>query len=242
MPEVDYFAVVEGTHDIQNPSTPAKMRRVADYLAVAAGDAVLDIGAGRGWWAVELAVRYDALVTGLELNQHFAADADRRAAENGVAERVRTVRGPAAEFDPAHNAYDVVTCLGASFALGGYRTSVQWMAEAVKPGGRIAIGDVHAFDSADANDDLPALAELAHVAEEEGFEITGLVSADLADWDHYESQHWANVDAWAAAHPDHPKRTEFLGLSRNFRSRYLREERGRLGWSILVAAHRPSSG
>jgi cyclopropane fatty-acyl-phospholipid synthase-like methyltransferase len=203
---------------------------------------VLDIGAGRGWWAAELAVRHGVTVTALEINPDFAEAARRRADESGVADRVEVVLGPAAEYRPRD--YDVVTCLGASFALDGYRPAVSWMTDALRPGGRVAIGEVHVADGAPrevAGHDLDDLAGLAAAFPPHGLELTGIVASATADWDHYESQHWANVTSWAEAHPDHPDRAEVLRLSRHYRDLYLREMRGRMGWSVLVGWSGPDA-
>jgi cyclopropane fatty-acyl-phospholipid synthase-like methyltransferase len=56
--EINYFSVAEAGHEQQNPCSVEALHRVASYLAPVRGERVLDIGAGRGWWAVELADRY----------------------------------------------------------------------------------------------------------------------------------------------------------------------------------------
>ncbi|QUH02757.1 class I SAM-dependent methyltransferase [Saccharopolyspora erythraea] len=230
MADVNYYSVVESTHDVQNPASKEKLRLVADYLEVSPGDRVLDVGSGRGWWNVELAAR-GADVTGLEINEDFAAAAVLRAEQAGAA--VRTVIGPAAEFEAQAGAYDVVTCIGASFALDGYRPALGWMCDAVRDGGRIAIGEVH-LDDGEPDEEVPSLVELVHIAEEHGVEVTGLVSASVDDWDRYESGHWASAHRWARDNPDHAQRQEILAQARANQSAYLTRTRGLLGWSILV--------
>ena len=237
MADLNYFSIAESTHDFQNPTTADKLRLAADYLDVTAGDSVLDVGSRRGWWAVELAGR-GAAVTGLELNPDFAVAAGLRAERAGV--EVRTVVGPALEFAPEPGSYDVVTCLGATFALEGYRPALAWMTEAVREGGRIAVGELHTADpGVEPDDDVPSLTELVHIAEEHGVEITGMVSACVDDWDRYESLHWANVHRWARANPDDPRRAEIVALCRDYQSDYLTNTRGLLGWTILVGVRTP---
>jgi ubiquinone/menaquinone biosynthesis C-methylase UbiE len=235
--EVNYFSLVEAGLDQQNPCSAGALRRVASYLAPRPGERVLDVGGGRGWWAAELASRFGASVTVLEINPDFAEAARRRAVDSGVAGRVEVVQGPAGEYRPA--VFDIVTCLGASFALGGYQPALAWMATALGPGARLAIGEVHVA-SGDPREvgghDLDDVAGLAAVFHATGLELTGIVGTSVADWDHYESQHWANVAAWAAAHPDHPDLAEVLRLSAHYRDLYLREMRGEISWSVLVGA------
>ncbi|MEU6132940.1 class I SAM-dependent methyltransferase [Saccharopolyspora sp. NPDC047091] len=236
MSDSDYFSIVESTHDVQNPISPAKLREVAEHLEIGAGDRVLDIGAGRGWWAAELAAM-GADVVGLESNEEFVRAARERAASSGLTDRVRHVHGPALEFEPEPGGYAVATCLGASFALGGFRASMEWMVAALLEHGRFAIGDVHSVDGS-STEELPSLIELVHVAEEFDVEVTGLVSASLDDWDRYESGQWKNAHTWAKCNPEHPDRDRVLGDSRRFRNDYLTRERGSLGWSVLVGERR----
>ena len=41
--------------------------------------------------------------------------------------------------------------------------------------------------------DLKDVAGLAAAFDANGLNLTGLVGASVADWNHYESQHWANA-------------------------------------------------
>ncbi|MFR9731621.1 SAM-dependent methyltransferase [Saccharopolyspora sp. MS10] len=237
MSDIDYFSIVEATHDVQNPSSPAKLREVAEHLEVGAGDRVLDVGAGRGWWAAELAAM-GAEVVGLELNPEFAAAARDRAEQGGLTDRIRLVTGPALDFSPEAGSCEVATCLGATFALGGYRAALEWMTGALGERGRIAVGDVHSVDGS-STEELPSLIELVHIAEEFDVEVTGIVSASVDDWDRYESRQWKNAHDWAQRNPEHPQRDVVLADSRRFRNDYLTRERGSLGWSIIIGELRP---
>ncbi|MBK0869856.1 MULTISPECIES: cyclopropane-fatty-acyl-phospholipid synthase family protein [unclassified Saccharopolyspora] len=239
MNETEYVAIAESGHEVQNPTSPAKLGEVAEHLEIGAGDRVLDVGSGRGFWAVELA-KLGADVVGLEINADFTAAAEQRAAAAGVRQRLRTVLGPAAEFEPEPGASTVGSCLGASFAFGGYRQALEWLAGALADGGRLAIGELHSLDDS-AGDELPSLSELVHIAEELDFEVTGLVSASTDDWDRYESQHWKNVLDWAKRNPEHPERDSVLADSRRFRNDYL-SHRGELGWTIVLGAKKVSAG
>ena len=76
---------------------------------------------------------------------------------------------------------------------------------------------------------------VAHVAAEFDLDVVGIVSANTDDWDRYESRQWLNAREWFDGNPDHPRRHEVLATSRAHRESYLRDERGQLGWSVLVA-------
>ncbi|WP_036568123.1 cyclopropane-fatty-acyl-phospholipid synthase family protein [Nocardia sp. BMG51109] len=251
MPTVSYFAIVERDHEIQNPLEPAQLDLIMDYLDVTASDRVLDIGSGRGLWPVRLAAERGATVTGLELIEEFATAARRRAEANGVTERVRTMLGPAEDFEITRS-YDVATCFGASMAYAGYEPTLRRLSSALVPGGRVAIGEPHLVSDAPpimtrasdlppglSPDSLPTLAELAAEFDDAGFELTGIVTATTAGFDRYESLHWKSAYGWAVDNPEHPERETVLADSRTFRDLYLRSVRQYLGWSVLVGTFRP---
>jgi cyclopropane fatty-acyl-phospholipid synthase-like methyltransferase len=228
MPSVSYFSIIERDHTIQNPLSPEGLDRVTAYLGVTDGQRVLDVGCGKAWMLVRWAARWAVHATGLEINPDFVAAAERHAAEAGVRDRVELVTGDAHGYHAQPGAWDVVTCIGASFALGGFEPAVAWMTAAVRPGGTVAIGEVYTDN----------LAELAATLDQNGLELTGIVPATLQDWDHYDSQHWRSAWTWAQENPDHPDRGWVLGEARRYRDLYLRAERGRLHWAVLVGIKR----
>ncbi len=67
----------------------AKLAHIAAKLALESGQRVLDIGCGWGGMAIYLARHFDVEVTGITLSEEQLALARERAAEAGVAERVR---------------------------------------------------------------------------------------------------------------------------------------------------------
>lgn len=142
--------------------------------------------------------------------------------------RVTFVLGDARGFAAQPGGYDVVTCIGASFALGGFEAAVGWMAAAVRTDGVVAVGEPY----------TDSLADLVDTLERYGIELTGVVPATLQDWDHYESQHWQAAWSWAQEHPDHPDRDWLLAESRRYRNLYLSAERGRVHWAVLVGTKR----
>lgn len=239
MHSADYWAIVERDHDIQNPTSPAKLALLADYCRVRDGLRVLDVGCGKGWllrtWAQQSAI--DG--TGLEINPYFLAAASEQAGTMGVADRVRFVEGPALDSQPEPASYDVVLCIGASFALGGFAAALPWMRRALKGNGVLAIGEVFANDvpfPPDARDEQPLdLAATVTSIQQHNLGLTSLIAASHDDWDHYESRHWRAVHEWARSNPDHPDLVEVVAQNATARARYFAWERRYLGWAIFVA-------
>ncbi|MBI5164548.1 MAG: class I SAM-dependent methyltransferase [Magnetospirillum sp.] len=81
-----YFAAPDMTLD---EAQAAKKRHIAAKLLLAPGQRVLDIGCGWGGLALTLAASEAVSVTGITLSREQLATARRRAAENGLAERVQ---------------------------------------------------------------------------------------------------------------------------------------------------------
>ena len=243
----EYYAILERDLDVLNPTSPEALDRLEIACGVRDGSRILDVGSGKGAllrrWARAHAIRG----VGLELNPHFVAEAHGRIALDGVGERVRIVEGPALAFTPQAEGYDIVTCLGAPFAIGSFDDAVAWMRPALHPGGTLAIGDRYLAESLsdeiDVPDDvaaLPTLAEVHERLERHGLSVTALIGSTTADWDHYLSARWTAAQAWAYEHPRHPGRDALLVDVAAERERYLRCERRYVGWAIWVA--RPSPG
>lgn len=235
----DYWAIVERDHPIQNPSSPAKLERLAQYCGVRDGFSVLDIGCGKGGLLNRWAERWAIDGTGLEINPHFVAAARTDAEASGTGDRIRWIEGSAREFKPQPASYDIVTCIGASFALGSFKEAVTWMRRAVKPGGVLAIGEIFANETpfpAAARDQQPLdLAATVAALQAHDLDLIGLIAASHDDWDHYVSQQWRTADAWARSNPEHPHRADVLHAITDAQRAYWAWQRRFLGWAIFVA-------
>ena len=131
MDQLNYWAIAERDIEIQNPVTDRKLRLLDDYCDIRDGLSVLDIGCGKAWVMRQWAERFTIDGTGLETNPKFLEAAKRKAPARG---KLQFVEGPADRFKPQPASYDVVICLGAAFALGGFVQAMEWMSAATKPG------------------------------------------------------------------------------------------------------------
>lgn len=240
----EFWAILERNHVLQNPSSPEKLSLLADYCGVRDGLRILDVGSGKGYLLRSWASLWEISGTGLEINPWFVAAAHEQALAKGVAERVRFLEGPALDFDPDPASYDIVLCIGASFALGGLEPALAWMRRAVKPEGVLAVGEpfLNEWPLPDAvragwgeADEFRSLPAVAHAFALHELEIHGLIAATLDDWDRYETPKWRAARVWAEANPDHPDRAELLTAVAEARNNYLQWERRYLGWGIFVA-------
>lgn len=233
MDPLDYWAIAERDIAIQNPITDRKLWLLDDYCDIRDGLRILDIGCGKAWLLRHWAEHHAIDGTGLEINPHFLEVAERPATRRG---RLDFVAGPAAVFSPEPASYDVVLCLGASFALGGLVAAMDWMCAAARPGGAVVIGDItlkHAPTTRDASLPHDALETMA-IVERHGAEVAAMISASDADFERYASHHRHATLTWAEAHPEHPDHAEVLRKSREDWTYYLRTVRPHLGWTIFA--------
>ncbi|NIM04901.1 MAG: methyltransferase domain-containing protein [Armatimonadetes bacterium] len=137
----EYWSIVEHNHTIQNPTSPEKLGLLENYCRIKDGLRILDVGSGKGWLLRTWAKAWAIDGTGLEINPWFVTEARQQAEVEGVADRLHFIEGPALDFVPETESYDVVLCIGASFALNNFDEAVSWMRHAVKVSGVIAIGE-----------------------------------------------------------------------------------------------------
>jgi cyclopropane-fatty-acyl-phospholipid synthase len=120
--------------------TRAQLRKidtVLDDAAVRAGSQLIEIGTGWGALAIRAAQR-DAIVTTLTLSAEQARLAQRRAAEAGVADRVRIL---VQDYRQAQGQYAAVISVEMIEAVGAehWPTFFATLDRLVKPGGRVAL-------------------------------------------------------------------------------------------------------
>lgn len=230
-----YHVIAERHHELQNPTTREKIRRVGELLRLGPGTRVLDIACGRGGPAIVLASEFGCRITGVEREPEFVAAARRRVSDAGVAERVEIFEADATEYPLDHERWDAVLCLGATFIWDGLSGTLDALLPAANPGARLAIGEPY-WRSAPPPDDLgyTSLAGTLRVFEDAGLAPLGVVAASEDDWDNYESLHWRAVEEWLAEHPEDPYARELRAEHDGHRRHYLEFQRARLGWAILV--------
>jgi cyclopropane fatty-acyl-phospholipid synthase-like methyltransferase len=81
------YEVAERDHDIQNPTSPEKIRLLGKYLRLTSTSRVLDVACGKCGPAIVLAESYGCRILGVEKHPAFAAEARSRIAERGLDDR-----------------------------------------------------------------------------------------------------------------------------------------------------------
>ncbi|MGW7546948.1 SAM-dependent methyltransferase [Streptomyces sp. NPDC054770] len=228
------------------PLSEARAAAMTGRLAGTDPGSVLDIGCGWG----ELMLRLLAAVprargVGVDVNTADLERGRRAAGARGLADRVEfaeesavgTGRGPA----------DVVLCLGASQALSeDLVPALRELRRLVADGGRVLLGEgfwqrtpteaelAGMWPGASAADhhDLAGLVDLTVAA---GFRPEWIETANLDEWEEFESAYQADREVWLAANPGHPLATETREHLDTHRTAWL-TYRGILGLAYLTLA------
>lgn len=231
-----WYAVVEAEHELQNPTSAAKIRLVGERLGLGPDSHVLDVASGRGGPALVLAVTFGCRLTCVERAPEFVAAARERVAAAGLEDRIELVEADAATVELGR--YDAALCLGATFVYDGLVPTLERLRAAAP---QLAVGEPYwrvwplpAEVPADEREGFLPLAETVERAESTGVRVVHLVASSEDDWDRYESLHWGTLDRWLDANPGHPQAEEFRARGAASREGYLRWQRATLGWAILV--------
>jgi SAM-dependent methyltransferase len=232
------WEIVERDHDIQNPTSPEKIRLLGEYVRLGRDSRVLDIACGKGGPALVLASTFGCRILGIEKRPVFAEEARARVKASGLESLIEVRTADASELELEPEAWDAALCLGASFVWARIGDAAAALVPAVRSGGFVAIGEPFLRRSAaldEANDggyeDLDATAARFETA---GVSITGLIAASDDDWDRYESLHWRAAEEWLAGPPNNPDTESIRAQYEGRRNDYFRSERDLFGWAMFI--------
>ncbi|MFN2471113.1 MAG: cyclopropane-fatty-acyl-phospholipid synthase family protein [Gaiellaceae bacterium] len=232
------WEIVERDHEIQNPTTPEKIRLLGDYLRLGRESHVLDMACGQGGPAIVLASAYGCRILGVESRAEFAGRARTRIAACGLDSLIEVRTGDAAQFALEDGAWDAALCLGASFVWGNIRDATDVLVPAVRAGGFVAVGEPfwRRWPLPEGVDDEGYVGLDATLARftEAGVAVTGLIAASEDDWDHYESLHWRAVEEWLADELEAPVGHDVRLRHERYRGDFFRYKRALLGWGIFI--------
>lgn len=137
-----YTFAAHATLDFANPFTPEAFGRVLALTDLKAGDAFVDIGAGKATLCTRLAAR-GVNCDAIERAPLMAAETRRRVADIRGTGSVRVHEEDAGAFiarvPDGH--YPAAACIGSIHALGGLHQTLAALRRVVRPGGWALIGE-----------------------------------------------------------------------------------------------------
>lgn len=219
--------------------SPQKIVAAGHFLALDEKTRLIDFGCGIGE-ALELWTgRFGISGVGIELDNGFCEWGRKRLAKKGFDEQIEIVCSDAAKYEFEPHAFDVAVCLGASFIWGGYRGTIRAIRKAIRPGGRLAIGEPY-YVTKDVPPELvkyegncPTENEIFQITREEGFEVEYAVRASADDWDRYVFSSCYQDIRRIRENPGHPDREEWIRQVHRFQDMYPYRLRYQ-GWAVYV--------
>ncbi|MGW7519110.1 SAM-dependent methyltransferase [Streptomyces sp. NPDC054796] len=245
-----HHEIAEAGHRILNPFTDEKLALLAEAVGPREGQRHLDLACGKGELLARWARDHGTGGVGVDVSKVFLEAARARAQELGVADRLEFERGDAGAYEAGPGAYDLVSCLGATWIGGGLAGTLDLLRRALRPGGTVLVGDVfwRAEPSEEAcealgleRDDYASLAGTNERFEAAGLELTGMVLADEESWDRYVATQWRTITDWLRAHPGHPDAPDMRDFLRQSRDSHLAYGRDLLGWGVFVLRERANA-
>jgi SAM-dependent methyltransferase len=247
-----FFDITHRDHVVCNPTSLAKLDEVIGLLDLPEGPRVLDIACGKGEWLFRLAARYGRdtggegfRAVGVDISPYHIAEARAAAARRAPAAELELLEAGGADYRPAAASFDLVSCLGASWIFGGHRGTLRALRAAVKPGGRVLVGEPFWRSEPDPayldwsgmrRADFGSHLENVDAGLQEGLHPLLALVSNGDEWDRYETLQWRAAARHAAANPTDPDVPELLERVSRSRHEYLAWGRETLGWALYLFA------
>ena len=238
------FNITESAHRIHNPLTPEKLATLGAALRMESGTRVLDLGSGSGEMLCTWARDYGIIGAGIDMSQLFTEQAKRRAEELGVADQVKFFHDDAAGYVSDEKA-GVAACIGATWIGGGVAGTIELLAQSLRPGGIILIGepywrqlppteDIARGCLAGSISEFLLLPELVASFDHLGYDVVEMVLANQDSWDRYEATKWLTMRRWLEANPDDEFAKDVRAQLTAEPLRYAAYTREYLGWGVFA--------
>lgn len=128
--------------DSPHPGGAALTRRLGQLMELAPGTRVLDVAAGRGTSAINLARDFGCNAVGIDYGAANVAAARLEARAVGLDDRVAFAVGDAERLPCADGCFDAVTCECAFCTFPDKRTAAGELARVLRPGGVVGLADL----------------------------------------------------------------------------------------------------
>jgi len=238
-----FHEIGEANHRILNPFTEEKLMLVGDICHLKPGMRQLDLACGKAEMLCQWAKRWGIEGVGVDISSVFLGAARARVYEMGVTSHLTFVQQDAGTYQAEMQAFDVVSCIGATWIGNGLVGTVALMKPSLKQGGLMLVGEPYWIESPPTDacealsvgkDDFTSLVGTLERFEATGVELVEMVLADQHSWDRYVAAQWITLSDWLRDNPSDPDATEIRTWLNKERRAYLHYGRRYFGWGIFV--------
>lgn len=228
--------------ELINPTSPEKIVAAGGVAGLKPGSRVIEFGCGYAAPLALWAQAYGITGVGVDIRPAVCERARALLRAKGLADKVEVVCANAANFAFEPGAFDVAACIGATFIWQNcLADTLPVMKRALKPNGRVVIGEVFWNDPALVPPDvlareksIGAETNIYATARAAGFEVVYVLHSNVDEWDHYNAQNWRGLSDWLDDNPNHPDYAQALAHLREDQDNYAAYERQHLGWALYV--------
>ena len=236
-------SIAHSHHPIAAPISGVNVNRLLRRTGREPSARILDLGCGEAAWALQALAHFpDGHADGVDLSAYALERAQAAAEVRGLADRLTLHERDAASY-VADGDHDLVLCVGATHAFGGFTPTLAQAGRHVHPDGVLVVGEcfwqVPPTPAALAGlgakpDDYTDLPGLVDLAEQAGWAPVYAHLSDSAEWDNYEWSWVGSLTEWALDNPGHPDAADALAGAREHRDQWLRGYRNMLGFVTFV--------
>ena len=240
-----FHEIAEQRHRILNPFTATQMNLLADICQLQPEMRQLDLCCGKGEMLCQWSAQARITGTGVDISPVFLAAARQRALELQCSDRVTFIEADAATYPISAGAFDIISCIGATWIGGGLVGTLERM----RPGLRgaeslLLVGEPYWIDpppdqayAALTDGEREMFTSLVGTEQRiasAGLELVELVLANQDSWDRYAAAQWLTVSDWLRTHSASPEAADIRQLHVRYRREYLAYTRRFLGWGVFV--------
>jgi len=232
------FEALHHLHEICNPMRPTELSAVLDALGPTDRTHAIDIACGHGDLLLDMAARASIYGVGVDLSPWVLLRANARASAAELAGSLEWWLGEGKAV-PRRPRWDIATCLGGSWIWHGFAGTARALAARLRPGGRLAVGDLRLRQTADRTRlqkagapqaATPTKDEQAAILSGLDLEIISEIAAPDQAWEQYHQTVIASADTYARHHPDADYRHLAAAWMEDFQ-----RDRLHLTWSVWIA-------